>query len=333
MMSVWPEKYWYKKHWIRWFLWPFSLIYQLFMQARRYFLQTFLQKKAKTPLIIVGNITVGGVGKTPLVIALVNKLKEKGLAVGVVSRGYGASLNKNPHEVRLSDKAEAVGDEPLLIKQKTDCPVVIAVKRCEAVAWLEAKHQVNIIISDDGLQHYAMDRTIEIAVMDGMRGLGNGMCLPAGPLREPPMRLNQVDFLIVNKPSESSELSENWMNAWFMHLKPGDIRQIQSRAIAMDFPGKYSVSAVAGIGNPQRFFQVLQEKGLLFQPYSYPDHYVFKPEDFQNTESIFLMTEKDAVKCQPFATDNMYYLPVEAVLSAQFWENFFSHPRLQGIFP
>lgn len=322
MGSNWPEKFWYQKHWLRWFLYPFSWMYRLIIQIRRVVLQTWMQKTPQTPIIVVGNITVGGVGKTPLVIAIANTLQEKGLKVGIVSRGYGGNLNKNPHEVSLQDHPSAVGDEPLLIKQKTGCPVIIGAKRYAAVTWLEKKHAVDIIISDDGLQHYAMGRSIEIAVIDGLRGVGNGLCLPAGPLREPPSRLKEVDFLVVNEGT--------WPEGWSMTLKPGCIRHLHTHAEVNQLPNKNTIIALAAIGNPQRFFNTLQQAGLTFESRIYPDHYLFKKEDF-NPENSFLMTEKDAVKCQSFALDNLYYLPVEAVISEQFWDKLLSHQRLQGI--
>lgn len=318
------EKLWYGKHPLRWCLWPFSLIYALVAKTRRILMPRFCQKSTGTPLVIVGNITVGGVGKTPLVIALAEKMKARGLRVGVVSRGYGASDNRFPYAVKANDDPARVGDEPLLIAQKTGCPVVIARKRSEAVAFLEREYSVQIIISDDGLQHYAMGRTLEIAVIDGLRGLGNGLHLPAGPLREGRSRLKTVDFIIVNEGK--------WPDAWPMSLKPLTFRQLTTGKDVTAEALTGNMAAVAAIGNPQRFFNSLTAMGLPFTPYVFPDHYAFKSQDLDFQESILVMTEKDAVKCRSLARDNMYALVVEALLTEGFWDAFWSHKKLRGVF-
>jgi tetraacyldisaccharide 4'-kinase len=276
------------------------------------------------PLIVVGNISVGGVGKTPLVIELAKKFQEKGLRVGIVSRGYGARIKNFPYEIQVQDAATEVGDEPLLLAQRTKCPVVIAPKRPDAVRYLLEKHHSQIIISDDGLQHYRMGRAIEIAVLDGTRGIGNGLCLPAGPLREPADRLDDVDFVVVN--------SGTWKNAYPMVLSPGKITQLTT-GIEIE-PDKVNgpCEAIAAIGNPQRFYSTLSQLGIEFDTCSYPDHYQFKPHDLDYLESLIIMTEKDAVKCRAFSTENMYYLPVNAVLDDAFWNALWSHQQLKGYY-
>ncbi|EHL31650.1 tetraacyldisaccharide 4'-kinase [Legionella drancourtii] len=323
-MSTLMDNIWYGKHPVQWILSPLSIGYRLVASARRWYLQNFCQEHCPVPLIVVGNITVGGVGKTPLVIELAKRLQEKGLTVGIVSRGYGATIKNFPYEVQLHDAATKVGDEPLLIAQRTQCPVVIAPKRTEAVRYLLNKHQSQIIISDDGLQHYRMGRAIEIAVIDGTRGLGNGLCLPAGPLREPAARLQQVDFLVVNQGG--------WENAYPMVLSPGKITQINTgKEIEPNaISGKWE--AVAAIGNPQRFYSTLSQLGIEFDTCSYPDHYQFKPHDLDYLESFIIMTEKDAVKCRSFSSDTMYYLPVNAVLDDAFWNALWSHQQLKGYY-
>lgn len=198
-MSTFMDQVWYGNHPLQWVLSPFSWGYRLIVAARRWYLENFSQIKCPVPVIVVGNITVGGVGKTPLVVELAKRLQDKGLNAGIVSRGYGAKIKEFPYEVKPHDNANQVGDEPLLLAQKTQCPVVIAPDRPEAVRYLLEKHHCQIIISDDGLQHYRMGRAIEIAVIDGTRGLGNEFCLPAGPLREPAKRLQEVDFIVVNE--------------------------------------------------------------------------------------------------------------------------------------
>ncbi|AUH72294.1 tetraacyldisaccharide 4'-kinase [Legionella sainthelensi] len=316
------DKLWYGEHPLQWLLRPLSWSYQMAVSARRYFLQRFCQITYPVPIIIVGNISVGGVGKTPLVIELAKKMQQKGLRVGIVSRGYGATIKQFPYEVQPYDSALKVGDEPLLLAQRTKCPVVIAPKRTQAVNYLLKKYQSEIIISDDGLQHYCMGRAIEIAVIDGTRGLGNGFCLPAGPLREPASRLKQVDFIVVNEGSME--------NAYSMILKPGKIKKLNTdEEISLEtVHGTWE--AIAAIGNPQRFYSTLQKLGIEFNTCSYPDHYQFRPEDLNYIESLIIMTEKDAVKCRSFSSDKMHYLPVDAVLDDAFWNALWLHQQLKG---
>lgn len=319
MNTIWYGPY-YPVHWI---LRPFSWVFRLISQARRYYLQHFCQVASEVPVIVVGNLTVGGVGKTPLVIALAKKLTEQGLRVGIVSRGYGASIATFPYEIGLDDDARQVGDEPLLLAQKTKCPVVIDPQRAAAVRYLVTHKQSQVIISDDGLQHYRMGRAIEIAVIDGTRGLGNGLCLPAGPLRESASRLKQVDMVVVNQGQ--------WPDAFVMQVKPGPITGLKTgKAIAAhELTGP--VAAVAGIGNPQRFYDTLKQLGIAFNPYSYPDHYQFQQNDLNYDENQIIMTEKDAVKCYSFQSDRLYYLPIEAEMQTSFWDALWSHKQLQGI--
>ncbi|KTD26129.1 tetraacyldisaccharide 4'-kinase [Legionella lansingensis] len=316
------NKLWYGNHPLCWFLWPLALIYSCLSWIRRSYLLRFSQQQFPVPVIVIGNLTVGGVGKTPLVIALAKQIQAKGLRVGIVSRGYGASIRNFPHEITVTDEARMVGDEPLLIARKTGCPVVIAPKRVDAVHFLLSKYQCQVIISDDGLQHYAMGRSIEIAVIDGVRKLGNGLCLPAGPLREGPRRLRQVDFIVVN--------GGEWPKAYPMQFVPGNLINIltgqEISAETITFP----VAAVAGIGNPQRFFTSLHNLGISFKKYPFPDHHHFQLNELQFKEKTVVMTEKDAVKCRSFAADSWYFLPIEAKLSDSFWQALWSHKHLQG---
>lgn len=314
------ETWWYQRRHRRWLLWPFSLFFQAISYLRRQFLLLF-QYSFPVPVIVVGNLSVGGVGKTPLVIALALACQEKGIRVGIVSRGYGASLSRFPHSVALSDTAANVGDEPLLIAQKTGCPVVISPNRVDAVRYLLDHYQSELILSDDGLQHYAMGRALEIAVIDGLRGLGNGMCIPAGPLREPRSRLHSVDFIVVN--------DGEWPGAYPMVLDVEPFRCVLHHKIVTQLP--QPLAAVAAIGNPARFFQTLARQGLSFHPYAFPDHHVFTHTELVFPEKNVVMTEKDAVKCQAFAEKNWYFLPVSAKLSDSFWQAFWSHEQLKGL--
>jgi tetraacyldisaccharide 4'-kinase len=282
-------------------------------------------------------LTVGGVGKTPLVIALAQHFQARGLRVGIVSRGYGAGLTDFPHEVVSHDVANDVGDEPLLIKQKTNATVVIAPKRMDAVDYLLAHHQSQIILSDDGLQHYRMGRAIEIVVIDGQRGLGNQLCLPAGPLREAPSRLKTIDFVIVN--------SGQWPNAYRMELVPGELQALMSVDNGLKIPLNVGlerndqhtldilhqpVAAMAGIGHPQRFFDTLTALNIAYRSYVFPDHHRFTLNDIPTSERWVVMTEKDAVKCRVFAADNMYFLPINATVEHAFWHALWDHPSLKG---
>jgi len=316
------DKLWYKQHPMRWLLLPLAWIYQCISGLRRIYLQRFRQRQFPVPIIVVGNLTVGGVGKTPLVIALAQQLREQGLRVGIVSRGYGASVRHFPYEVSADADAVSVGDEPLLLAQKTSCPVVIAPKRVQAVQYLLDKYQSQVIISDDGLQHYAMGRAIEIVVIDGQRGLGNGLCLPAGPLREGVKRLQQADLIVVN--------GAEWPNAYRMDLIPGELKQLTSGKSISAGELHGSVAAIAAIGNPQRFFATLAALGIAFKPYCFPDHHYFQAAELCVEEDIIVMTEKDAVKCQELATETMYFLPVQASLGDDFWQALWAHPKLQG---
>lgn len=322
LMSKIVQKIWYGSHFLKPLLIPFSWLYGAIASIRRWFLTTFFQQKFSVPIVVVGNLTVGGVGKTPLVIELAKKLKKRGLQVGVVSRGYGAQIKTFPYEVKPSDSAWLVGDEPLLIAEKTGCPVVIAPKRVSAVQYLLAHYQPQVIISDDGLQHYRMGRAIEIIVIDATRGFGNGFCLPAGPLREGVSRLKRADFIVAN--------GANWGSAHTMTLRPGKITQLLSGRVVEPHFFMDKVAAVAAIGNPQRFYSTLSELGIKFTPYYFPDHHRFTPGDFSDRESLVIMTEKDAVKCRALGTDAMYFLPVDAVLSETFWEALWSHQHLKG---
>lgn len=316
--------FWYHKHYLRWLLMPLSWVYLAASLLRRMYLVRFKQKHFDVPVIVVGNITVGGVGKTPLVIALAQQLQKHGLGVGIISRGYGATIKQFPYEVKPQDSATLVGDEPLLMAKKTHCPVVIAPKRIAAADFLLKHHACDVIISDDGLQHYALGRALEIVVIDGQRSLGNELCLPAGPLREPRKRIKSADFTIVN--------GGNWPGAYSMQLKPDHLRHLPTGDKRLPAQFSETAAAVAGIGHPQRFFNTLLELGLNFKPYPFNDHHVFQENDTHFSESWIVMTEKDAVKCHAFAQDNMYYLPVSASIDEAFWTALWSHKSLQDLF-
>jgi len=253
------------------------------------------------PVIIVGNISAGGSGKTPLVIWLVNWLRSQGYRPGVVSRGYGGSA-RGCVEVQLDSLAAVVGDEPLLIRAKTDAPVVVGRDRVAAARMLIAHHQVDLIVADDGLQHYRLHRDIELAVVDAATGLGNGWPLPAGPLREPKARLRSVDAVIQVVRGAAQPANALPVPTWRADYTAGKAYRLcapQEKRALSDLPPNDWL-AITGIGHPQGFFDMLQARGIRFSPRTFADHHAFKEADLP-VDSAVLMTEKDAVKCRGFA--------------------------------
>ncbi len=261
---------------------------------------------------MVGNITVGGTGKTPLVIWIVEWLKQKGYRPGVISRGYGATAACWPQIVDCDSDPSMVGDEPLLIFQRTACLVVVDPIRIRAARALLACSDCDIIVSDDGLQHYALERDIEVVVVDGERRFGNGYCLPAGPLREPVQRLKQVDLIVCNGTGRIDELSMQFVGEVAVNLDDQSQRPLESFS-------RQRLHALVGIGNPQRFLDYLDRFDLYFDSRVFPDHYHYRPDDilFQDDAPV-LMTEKDAVKCRAFADERHWYVPVTARLDDRF---------------
>ena len=308
---------WYQGHPALYLLWPLEQLYRSVVKRKR---QQFINGETQTyrapvPVIVVGNITVGGTGKTPLILWLIEQCQAQGLRVGVVSRGYGARPPSFPWTVRATDSAEQAGDEPLLIVQRSGVPLVIAPERAQAVQQLLAEHTVDLVLSDDGLQHYGLARDLELVLIDAARGLGNQRCLPMGPLREPVERLQSVDAILFNGAQHDSD------NGFAMQLQPTELVHVRSgRREALNyFPKQQKMHAVAGIGNPQRFFKTLE--GLNWQPiaHAFADHAEFAPQDLQFADDLpILMTEKDAVKCRAFAADNCWYLQVAAQPSSAF---------------
>lgn len=268
-------------------------------------------------IVVVGNLTAGGSGKTPLVIRLCEVLDKAGLRPGVVSRGYGRKSTKL-RLVSPSSDPSVVGDEPLLIARRTGVPVIVAEDRCEAARRL-LQQGVQVVVSDDGLQHYRLPRRIEICVVDGARGFGNGLLLPAGPLREPLERLAQVDYVVVNgeSPAVPPELEPIPM-----HLAPGLLRALDgSQSWRLSQFAGCRVNAVAGIANPGRFFDLLRSARITVNEYPFPDHHHFSEADFATMDADLpvLMTAKDAVKVRELGLKNAWCLEVDAVLP-QDWE-------------
>jgi len=334
--------------------WLYRAIVALrYLGYRHGFFRTY---KFPVPVIIVGNITVGGTGKTPLIIWLANFLKERGYKVGAVSRGYGR--NSNGIQIVTADSLpNVVGEEALMIYERTNCAVVVGEDRIAAVKKLIEISGCEIVISDDGLQHYALGRDIEIVVVDDSRNLGNGFCLPAGPLREPASRLQDVDFVIRNldplPPNMSTpyELNEPVTNIIDNNHNDCHNHQLQANALESAkytmqvipecfcqvknphcklTPGAFhhmkngKVHAFAGIGNPGRFFQQLRHLELKLHEHIFPDHYQYQFSDFaeendgENSDFPIIMTEKDAIKCRTFALKNWWYLHINTTVNNEF---------------
>ena len=317
----WLLRQWYGNGQPAWFLRMLEPLYRLAYQR--------IQKSGRAdpgkfhpgvPLIVVGNLTVGGSGKTPLVIRLCELAIEMGLKPGIATTGYGRK-SRETIIVRADSDTQVCGDEPVLLAQRTDVPVVVAVSRLDAVKKL-MEMDLDLLVSDDGLQQANLDRNIEICVVDGERGLGNGHLLPAGPLREAAGRLGQVDYVFTN--GEWSNRPEN-LEVKLMELRASVVRSLDD---AKEYPVEAfrhhvdgsPVHAVAAIGNPERFFRMLSTLGIKAERQGFPDHHSFTLADFDSikTGSAIIMTEKDAVKCRSLGLQNAWYVPVVTSLSGGF---------------
>ncbi|MDO8989920.1 MAG: tetraacyldisaccharide 4'-kinase [Sideroxyarcus sp.] len=310
------QHHWYRVSPLHLLLFPVSLVFRALAAARRLLYRSGILASVKlpVPVVVVGNISVGGTGKTPLTLWLAQQLLDNGWHPGIVSRGYikdGARSNV-PREVTAADAADTVGDEPLLMAQRALCPVWIGRDRpAAALALLQTHPECDIILSDDGLQHYRLQRDAEIAVVDGARRFGNRMLLPAGPLREPVSRLKTVDAVVVNSGETRGDEFAMRLEGMRFHnlLNPGSV------VTAGEFAGQ-RLHAIAGIGHPRRFFSHLEHLGLAVQQHAFPDHHRYAASDiaFEDADAI-LMTEKDAVKCASFATEKCWVLRVDALVS------------------
>lgn len=272
------------------------------------------------PVIVVGNLVAGGSGKTPLVIALVQHLQKAGFVPGVASRGYGRAEPKTARWVEAGMDPIYTGDEPLLIATMTGAKVRVDRDRVAAASALVSQG-CNVIVCDDGLQHYRLARDIEIEVQDVRRRYGNGRMLPAGPLREPLERAADCAFRVVNC-GVAVETKASGLGEWAMHLAVGRVRALSGgRELSLQKFADQRVHAVAGIGEPERFFGMLREHGIGVVPHAFPDHYAYAAEDFDLGSPLpVLMTEKDAVKCASFAQPNWYSVPIDAQLPEAFWD-------------
>jgi tetraacyldisaccharide 4'-kinase len=303
----WLESLWYGRHPARWLLWPLSLAYGSIVALRRalYRHGVWRVKALPVPVVVLGNISVGGTGKTPAVIWLATQLGSRGFAVGVVSRGYGGQSHDWPRAVGANSDPREVGDEPVMIARRTGCPVVVGPDRVAACRALLAANPVDVLLADDGLQHYRLGRRVEIAVVDGERGLGNGLLLPAGPLREWPHRLAEVDAVLVNggPGGGGSGLHARLRPRAMVRLDDGLERALD------EFRGR-RVHAVAGIGHPQRFFALLEAAGIEVVPHPLADHACMNLAEIPTGDPI-LMTEKDAIKYTGASRQDVWYLIVD----------------------
>jgi tetraacyldisaccharide 4'-kinase len=299
------EQSWYKPFsLITLLLLPLSAIFGCVALVRKYCYEVGVFKPfvSNTPVIVVGNISVGGNGKTPFVLWLHDYLTAQGLSVGLISRGYGGQAAHYPLLVTANTTTLEAGDEPVLLFNRLRCPLVVGPNRQQNIEMLNHQFQLDVIISDDGMQHYKMARSIECCIVDSERKFGNGFLIPAGPLRETVSRLNSVDLVIEN--GSEHEFS--------YRLQPSIIKRVADNTeITTTIKTAHAVSA---IGNPQRFEASLKAQGIaLLSTHHFRDHYAYTANDFaQFGEDCVLMTEKDAVKCRDFAKPNWYYLPVDA---------------------
>jgi len=316
---------WLQKQWATYTLWhllltPLSWLFFVVARIRRWlYISGWLKSyRLSVPVIVVGNINVGGTGKTPLVIWLAEQLLQAGYKPGIISRGYGGQT-KTVQAVFADSNPQQLGDEPVLIAKRTNCPVFVSPDRVAAgQALVRAHPECNVIISDDGLQHYRLQRDVEIVVFDSVKGFGNEALLPAGPLRESVSRLRSVDAVVSNGAVADVQkfVSIYGVTPIEMQLQSGDFVNLldaSKKSTAATFVGQ-QVLAIAGIGNPERFFQQLTHMGVSFSSKSYPDHYAFSAHDFELTNESVVMTEKDAVKCNAFARSNFWVLPVNALI-------------------
>ncbi len=323
------QNHWYQRSLLSFALIPVSWLFCAVVKLRRkaYASGILPVRRFDAPVIVVGNISVGGTGKTPLVIWLVALLREHGYRPGIVSRGYGGHARTWPQQVRPDSDPGTVGDEPVLLAQRCQCPVAVGPDRVAAIEALLAHSDCDVVVSDDGMQHYAMDRTIEVAVVDGTRRFGNGRCLPAGPLREPASRLQDADFVVSNGLARRLEYAMRLEGGQACMLNdPAQCRRLEA---FRDGP----VHGAAGIGHPERFFSHLRQHGLQVREHAFADHHPFAAGELDfDDERPVLMTEKDAVKYCRYAREKHWAVPVNAQLDPRLGQRLLElleerHPR------
>ncbi|QZP18265.1 tetraacyldisaccharide 4'-kinase [Methylophilales bacterium] len=315
--QIFNNQYYKKSSWI-YLLIPISIFFYFFSSLKKYlykkgFLTTI---KIKVPVLIIGNITLGGTGKTPLALNIIENFLKEGLKPALISRGYGGSAN-NIKEVFEFSNVRAVGDEALLIKSKSKIPIFIGKDRANVARILLKKYpETSIIISDDGLQHHRLERDYEIIVVDSQRQFGNGLIFPAGPLREGISRLKQVDAVVYKGVNNNSNFYQmKYITKHFKNLLTN------KKAILKDIKDK-KIVAITAIGNPESFFSTLEGYDLKFKKVIFNDHYLFDKNDFiKYADYNIVMTEKDAIKCKKFATKNFWVLPLEIKVDDRLFRN------------
>jgi tetraacyldisaccharide 4'-kinase len=321
------ERAWHERAGWLILLWPVSVLFQALTAIRRAAQQSKQRPAYLTaPLIVIGNISLGGTGKTPLLITLSQELQKQGFKPGIISRGYGGDAPSYPLAVNSDSDVSQSGDEAFLIAGKTGCPVYVDPDRSAALQALLLHEDVDVVLSDDGLQHYNLYRDLEIVVVDGQRLFSNGFCLPAGPLRESMNRLKEAQHIVVN--GEPAREIPQLAGASKMQLEPRSLVNMVSgekRPFAgAPFNMGNKLQAVSALGNPQRFYALLERLPYQVEIFSFPDHHRFTADDFEqegiDMHQPVVMTEKDAVKCRQFAKNNFWYLSVEVNLESQFFE-------------
>ena len=328
-MTAWVDRLWYGRGRPLWPLYPLSWLYRLVAEHRRRKAWQAKDSPIPVPVIVVGNITAGGTGKSPLTAMLAQLLEREGWRPVILTRGYGGKSDRYPLQVLSDTPASEAGDEPVMLSAQAGCPVVVDPDRRRAALWALDNELGNVMLCDDGLQHYRLPRDIELAVFDAQRGLGNGALIPVGPLRELPSRLESVDFVITNG-GRLNELVHDSQHT--MTLVPTGIRHLASgRMTPLDEINGKAVMAVAGIGNPGRFFDTLKGLGARVTERALPDHHHFRPADLECEPGQWLvMTAKDAVKCRDLAPENAWVLEVEARLPEAFCRAFVSAVSASG---
>lgn len=316
-VNDWIQRTWYQDGSGYLLLLPFSGIYWLLIGLRRllYFCGLLKARSVGAPVIVVGNITAGGTGKTPVSIWLATSLRERGFRPGIVSRGYGGSKSASPMRVDPASDPATVGDEPVLLAKRSGCPVAVDSDRVRAAEML-IDDGVDLIIADDGLQHARLARSYEICVIDGTRWLGNRYVLPAGPLRETSSRLSSVDQILVNGKLREQPTTTTEQNAIEFGLAATEVCRLNGSLVRpIERFANTTVHAVAAIGNPTRFFEMLRGHGLQVIEHAYPDHALIDVGSLKfNDDFEILMTEKDAVKIGTRANDRLWYVPVELTM-------------------
>ncbi|MCO7225853.1 tetraacyldisaccharide 4'-kinase [Pleionea sp. CnH1-48] len=313
-MSQKIENFWYSNSLWKWLLWPLHGLLWLLTMGRFYAYRQgwFKQYQSAKPVVVVGNISIGGTGKTPFIIWLVKQLQEQGISAAIISRGYGGKAESYPLTLSSDTRVEECGDEPFMMYQRLHIPIVVDPVRSRACQYVEQHFDVDVIISDDGLQHYALARQVEIVMIDGFRHLGNRLLLPFGPLREPAARLKSASLVLMNSGEPRADVNQlSIAPVALVNMVSGERCTIEQ----LPFQECYGV---CGIGNPKKFEHTLNQLPITFSMKTFADHHHFEAQDFADlTDQPIIMTEKDAEKCRAYAQDDWWYLEIDLVPNEQ----------------